>query len=99
MTLLVNHVMPVEIDGVSNSSQGLTPLMYAAASGGQGLVEWLLEHQADISWFDANGQNALFHAVEGIHISSVQVLIDRGSPLVEKNLPRWTATNRLILGI
>ncbi|KAI3083869.1 hypothetical protein CBS147353_2013 [Aspergillus niger] len=85
LDILVNHSTPVDVNAVDCLDRAMTPLMYAAASGDRELVLWLLSHGANMALVDCNGQNALFHAVVGRQDSVVQVLLEWGSPLIEKN--------------
>lgn len=54
-----------------------TPLMLAAASNCEHLVECLLENGADLEALDGNLETALFHAVRGRSIDALEVLIRR----------------------
>ncbi|GLA80565.1 hypothetical protein AtubIFM56815_001389 [Aspergillus tubingensis] len=86
LDVLVNHSNPIDVNAVDNCwYRAMTPLMYAAASGDCNLVRWLLSHGANIALVDEKKQNALFHAVEGHHNSVVQLLLEQGSSLIEKN--------------
>lgn len=56
-----------------------TPLMLAAASNCEHLVQFLLDNGADLEALDGNLETALFHAVRGRSIDAVEVLIRHGA--------------------
>lgn len=86
LDVLVNHSNPVDVNAVDHCwYRAMTPLMYAAASGDRDVVRWLLSHGANIALVDEKKQNALFYAVEGHHDAAVKLLLEQGSPLIEKN--------------
>ena len=59
---------------------GQTPTMLAAIRGHLQIVEWLLDHGADILALDSFGQDALFHASNYPgNATVIRLLLDRGS--------------------
>ncbi len=57
-------------------SQRLTPLMWAARSGKEGALWWLLGHGADPRAKDKQGHTALAHAQMHNHLSLVKLLAE-----------------------
>ena len=70
----------VDVDYQSDHT-GCTPLMTAAASGREDLVDLLCEHGADIRIRDEKGWDAFFHAAESFHVSVMEKLLALGSDL------------------
>ena len=58
---------------LADNSEGFTALMFAAAEGKVGVVEVLLEHNADISLRDVDGDTALGFATQNGH----RAIVDR----------------------
>ena len=58
---------------LADNSEGFTALMFAAAEGQLGVVEVLLEHNADISLRDVDGDTALGFATQNGH----RAIVDR----------------------
>ena len=64
---------------------GWTPLIYAATSGQNKIVELLLENHAYIDSTSPNGSTALMMAVRGGHASTVKLLVESGADVSVKN--------------
>jgi len=64
--------------------------LWACMYGRHEVVEFLLEHGADLSDQSGMGGTGLHWAAGGAHVSIVQLLIERGAPLEELN--QWGGT-------
>lgn len=73
----------INIDGVDINSKdrsGNSALMYACSNGLLKVIEFLIDHNADIELKDnQNGETALFFAVRSNHINVVKFLLSRGA--------------------
>lgn len=68
------------IDINSKDRTGLTALMYACSNGWLKLVEFLVDHGADIELKDhQSGETALFFAVRMNHVNIVKFLLSKGA--------------------
>ncbi|XP_060868472.1 ankyrin repeat, SAM and basic leucine zipper domain-containing protein 1-like isoform X2 [Metopolophium dirhodum] len=68
------------IDVNSKDRTGLTALMYACSNGWLKLVEFLVDHGADIELKDhQSGETALFFAVRNNHVHIVKFLLSKGA--------------------
>ncbi|XP_001943265.1 ankyrin repeat, SAM and basic leucine zipper domain-containing protein 1 isoform X2 [Acyrthosiphon pisum] len=68
------------IDINSKDRTGLTALMYACSNGWLELVEFLVDHGADIELKDhQSGETALFSAVRKNHVHIVKFLLSKGA--------------------
>ncbi|XP_022177779.1 ankyrin repeat, SAM and basic leucine zipper domain-containing protein 1-like isoform X2 [Myzus persicae] len=68
------------IDINSRDRTGLTALMYACSNGWLKLVEFLVDHGADIELKDhESGETALFFAVRINHVNIVKFLLSKGA--------------------
>jgi len=68
------------IDINSKDRTGLTALMYACSNGWLKLVEFLVDHGADIELKDhQSGETALFFAVRINHVNIVKYLLSKGA--------------------
>ncbi|XP_026804314.1 ankyrin repeat, SAM and basic leucine zipper domain-containing protein 1-like isoform X1 [Rhopalosiphum maidis] len=71
------------VDGIDINSKdrtGLTALMYACSNGWLKLVEFLVDHGADIEMKDnQSGETALFFAVRNNHVNIVKFLLSKGA--------------------
>jgi len=68
------------IDINSKDRTGLTALMYACSNGWLKLVEFLVDHGADIELKDhLSGETALFFAVRANHVNIVKYLLSKGA--------------------
>ncbi|KAK1242813.1 hypothetical protein MKX08_005625 [Trichoderma sp. CBMAI-0020] len=56
--------------------QGLTPLIYASLAGDLPMVEWLLNHGANIDLRDNDSRSPLFHALQTKHEKIVKRLLE-----------------------
>jgi len=64
----------------SKDRTGLTALMYACSNGWLKLVEFLVDHGADIELKDhQSGETALFFAVRNNHVHIVKFLLSKGA--------------------
>lgn len=69
------------------NKNGATALHFAASIGRKTMAYELLEAKADKDAPDCHGRSPLLMAVEGNHLSVVELLLDRGAK-VPKNLPK-----------
>ncbi|KAE9542968.1 hypothetical protein AGLY_002879 [Aphis glycines] len=77
LKLLVNFS---SIDINSKDRLGSTALMYACSNGWLKLVEFLVDHGADIELKDhQSGETALFYAVRSNHVNIVEFLLSKGA--------------------
>lgn len=75
---LVSNFDQININ--SKDRSGLTALMYACTMGYLKIVEFLIEHGADIEITDnQNGETALFFAVRYNHVDVVKLLLSSGA--------------------
>lgn len=56
-----------------------TALHYAAIKGHAALVDWMINHEADIKHADNKGQTPLFHAALNGHVATIKILIEHGA--------------------
>ena len=66
-----------EVDAVNR--QGLTALMFAAWHGHVDVIEYLLDHGADMHVVDSFGDNALGYAEKYNEAKAADYLISRGA--------------------
>ena len=59
--------------------QGMTALMLAARRGKSPLVEWMVQHGAEVNRKDNRGWNALMFSVDSGHGDIARVLLDKGA--------------------
>ena len=71
--------------GAEINRPGWTALHYAAASGCDELVKILLEHAAYIDAESPNKTTPLMMAVRGMHVKTVQLLLEEGADATLKN--------------
>ena len=64
--------------------------LWACMYGHEGVMEFLLEHGADLLDAANSGATALHWAAGGAHVNVLQLLLDHGAPLEEIN--RWGGT-------
>ena len=65
----------------ANSTKGdgeNAPLAHAATRGRDGIMRLLIRNGADVGAVDGQGDQAIHHACDGNHDTSVQVLLDQG---------------------
>ncbi len=93
--LLLDHGARADAD----DEHGSTPLMMASAYGYASLVAHLLEHGAELSRQDGDGNDALDHAALGAHFSHILTAVANGDSPGIHNLPDVdsVATCRLLL--
>ena len=76
--------------------EGRTPLIYAAFSANEEMLQWLIENNADIDAQDRNGWCALHAASQNKHVEIIKILIDsEANPNLTDsygNGPLWMAT-------
>jgi ankyrin repeat protein len=85
LRLLVPPAGNLEEDGPPDAPGGVTPLMAAAASGHEEVVEVLLACGADAGKRDAKGRRAAAHARDGGH----PCLAKRLDTVVDKDETIW----------
>ena len=79
-----------EIDAKNDYS--LTPLILAASEGHLPVVQYLIEHRAEVNARSYNyGSTALMLAAENGHFPVVQYLVEQGAEVNAKNDYGWTA--------
>lgn len=75
---------------------GRTPLIYAAFAGNEEMLQWLIEHKADLDAQDRNGWCSLHAAAQNRHRTIIMRLLKNGANpnLTDSygNGPLWTAT-------
>lgn len=71
--------------GASVTMKGWTPLIYAATSGHDDLVRWLLGEGSEINAASPNGTTALMMAVRENRYSTALLLIARGADVNRRN--------------
>lgn len=80
---LVDPVL--EGEGVPDREKGLTPLLLACKNasdeGKLDVIEYLLEHGADVAHVGANGQTALFLSVTAKSVDAARLLVKHGADL------------------
>lgn len=73
----------IQFDGIDINSKdriGMSALMYACSNGCLKIIEFLVDHGADIEARDhQNGETALFFAVRFYHVNVVKFLLSRGA--------------------
>ena len=88
LAALQGHLPVVEFL-VSKEAQinhpGWTPLIYAATSGQNKIIELLIENHAYIDSTSPNGSTALMMAVRGGHASTVKLLVESDADVSVKN--------------
>jgi ankyrin repeat protein len=76
VSLLVQHGANVRAPG---SSFKITPLHLAAQLGAVEVMEFLIEHGADVNARDGRGLTPLHEAVSNEHLQAAEMLLDRGA--------------------
>jgi ankyrin repeat protein len=64
---------------------GWTPLIYAATGGHEPIVDYLIDHGANLDARSPNGTTALMMAIHEHHVRTAQLLIDRGADVTLRN--------------
>ncbi|HET9669469.1 MAG TPA: ankyrin repeat domain-containing protein [Casimicrobiaceae bacterium] len=64
---------------------GWTPLIYAATGGHDAIVDYLIDHGANLDAHSPNGTTALMMAIHEHHARTAQLLIDRGADVTSRN--------------
>ncbi|HEY3554537.1 MAG TPA: ankyrin repeat domain-containing protein [Casimicrobiaceae bacterium] len=64
---------------------GWTPLIYAATGGHDPIVDYLIDHGANLDARSPNGTTALMMAIHEHHARTAQLLIDRGADVTLRN--------------
>jgi len=64
---------------------GWTPLIYAATGGHDPVVDYLIDHGANLDARSPNGTTALMMAIHEHHARTAQLLIDRGADVTLRN--------------
>ncbi len=67
-----------------------TPLHWAAANGHVEVMQYLIEHGADISARDKNGTTPIHLAAENDQIEALKFLLDHGADVGARNDWQWT---------
>ena len=73
--------------------QGMTALMLAAWRGKRSLVEWMVQHGAEVNRKDNRGWNALMFSVDSGHGDIARVLLDKGAKADHINHDGQTAAD------
>ena len=73
--------------------QGMTALMLAARRGKRPLVEWMVQHGAEVNRKDNRGWNALMFSVDSGHGDIARVLLDKGAKADHINHDGQTAAD------
>lgn len=74
-------IFGVERNINEQDDQGKTALMYAASQGRLDIVQWLLDHGADVNLQNIDGQTALVHAILKNHEYIVRLLLQHGADI------------------
>jgi hypothetical protein len=75
---LLSNFDKININAIDRS--GMTALMYACSHGSLKLIEYLIDHGANIEIKDyQNGETALFFAVRSNHIDTAKFILSRGA--------------------
>jgi uncharacterized protein len=77
---------------------GWTPLIYAATGGHDRVVEYLIDHGANIDAQAPNGTTALMMAIHEHHPDTARLLIDRGADVMQRNQDGASALSWAKLG-
>ena len=76
----------------------MTALHTAARGGHETVARLLIEHQADVSAQDNDGETALFIAAHGGHETVTRLLLEDGADVSAKTNDGWTALHYAALG-
>jgi hypothetical protein len=79
-----------KISTETRDSRGWTPLMMAAFHGRNGILDYLVEHDADVNASDLGGNSALHWAAFGGHTECVKQLILHRAKISASNHFGWT---------
>jgi ankyrin repeat protein len=71
--------------GAAVNRPGWTPLIYAATGGHDPIVDYLIDHGANLDARSPNGTTALMMAIHEHHARTAQLLIDRGADVTLRN--------------
>ncbi|KAG4432894.1 hypothetical protein IFR05_011612 [Cadophora sp. M221] len=93
------HLLVHAKDYADNHSKGtyfkprrnVDGLSLASSFGLASAVSALLQSGSDIDSADSNGQRALYRAVGGGHMKTIQILLDKGAEINAKDSIGWTA--------
>jgi ankyrin repeat protein len=77
---------------------GWTPLIYAATGGHDKVVDYLIDHGANIDAQAPNGTTALMMAIHEHHPGTARLLIDRGADVTQRNQDGASALSWAKLG-
>jgi hypothetical protein len=92
--LVATIVQADEVDlNKSKNLQGESPLVVAARSGHERVVEFMLDHNADINGVTSLGTSPLHAAAEGDHQGIVLTLLNRGANINSVDLGGNTPLN------
>lgn len=75
----------------TSNINGITALMFASRQGHLGVVEYLLSLNDSFDAIDNEGNNALFHAIEGKHFEIAKLLIEAGIDITVRSKRGITA--------
>ena len=70
--------------------QNLTPLMIAAHNGAKDIIDYLLDHGADINYQNSSRETCLFSAIKGQWTSIALHLIEKGANVNQRNINGYT---------
>jgi cytohesin len=87
--LLTSYIDPSSTDTLA-WRQGLTPLLFAAASGDPKTVTLLLDHRAELNARDRHKRNALWLPAANGSTAVAEVLIQKGIDLNAQDEDGWT---------
>lgn len=91
-------VRALQSHGAKLNPDGWTPLIYAATGGHDDVVNFLIDHAANIDAESPNGTTALMMAVHEHHPATARLLIERGADVGHRNQSGATALSWAMLG-
>ncbi len=89
--LLLVHGAEVNAVTVPDQKYGMTALMFAASHGRVAMIDWLVEHKADLELRTDRGDTALLMAAGNKQPDAVAKLLALGADVHAKNSYGWSA--------